>query len=430
MGEHSPVGNGQGSTNRAKIIKGQQNKKVVGGGPSWRALLLLLLALALVLGGGSLLWALLADGDLVADATPTPTAIQPTAIPAPPEEPTPTSTPKTPTPAGPGIDDQYQEGLAAYKREDWQAASAAFRTVYLDNPTYPGLVEVLGATYYNWGVNALNTADTSLDAQIEKAIERFNQALFFDAEHPLAQGRINLCERYKEGIAASEPGNRVTALRPVMEELQAEPAVFLPESPLLRDVVDQLFTAYVGQGDAAHAAGEKAVADREYQKARARYAEARAAYAEAGDLPVEETERDEVVAKIDTVDKLVAAVPSPTPTPRPARRFTVSAPSPNYSTDGNRGNRSSCVSGKVRDRNGRGVDAAVLEVNNGRGVTARTISGNGGQYEICFMGADSWSIALLFTPGSPPLFVKPPPSRTFSVNGEGNQRVGVNFTER
>jgi hypothetical protein len=120
------------------------------------------------------------------------------------------------------------------------------------------------------------------------------------------------------------------------------------------------------------------------------------------------------------------ATPRPAPTARTSRSFVASV-TRSFPNTGNSNRFESCVSGRVVDRNNRGVAAAVGAVNNGDRNFEWTTNADG-FYSRCGLGASNWSSVLFFVPGSPGLANQP--KQTVYVNGDPAQQAVVNFQER
>lgn len=138
---------------------------------------------------------------------------------------------------------------------------------------------------------------------------------------------------------------------------------------------------------------------------------------------------------------LTNGTPTSTPTAPPtatARNTATSPPQPvertfgarvnrTFSLEGSQGIRESCIIGRVIDRNGRGIQGAVLYANNGVANTSTVTTNDRGEYSICKLGLSPWSIALTFVP---PPDLRAQVIATVPLNGNPDQIASVDFVER
>jgi hypothetical protein len=130
--------------------------------------------------------------------------------------------------------------------------------------------------------------------------------------------------------------------------------------------------------------------------------------------------------------------PSPPPTPRPAPtnpqppsgpRVFVVAGSRSHPPTSASGEHRSCVTGRVVDRAGRGIEAARLYVNNGE-ITSETFATvSTGHYQYCGLGGGRpWSVVLTYIPGDRPIAGNV--AGVINVDGSSAQGGVVDFRER
>lgn len=128
-----------------------------------------------------------------------------------------------------------------------------------------------------------------------------------------------------------------------------------------------------------------------------------------------------------TAEPAPAASPTAEP-PQPKGRAFAAVVGSDFRGSGQSGQRQSCVAGRVVDRAGQGVAAAVLEANNGVATTQRVETDGAGAYRICGLGDSVWSVVLMYVPGETPL--RASAVTTVYVNGSGEQVATVSFNEQ
>jgi hypothetical protein len=84
------------------------------------------------------------------------------------------------------------------------------------------------------------------------------------------------------------------------------------------------------------------------------------------------------------------------------------------------------VQGRVVDRSGSGVAAALIVVNNGAASVDRQTN-LAGEFSICGLGDSTWSVVLRYVPGEPTLAREV--AATVYVNGGPDHVAIVNFRE-
>lgn len=129
----------------------------------------------------------------------------------------------------------------------------------------------------------------------------------------------------------------------------------------------------------------------------------------------------------DTPTPLPTRTPSPTRTPVPPVRFTVAVDVPTDG-DGNSGLLNSCVSGRVRRRDGSAYGGVIIQINNGDKIYHNS-TGADGEFHNCGLGASRWNVVLVQLPDNRPLPL-PRPNGQVYLNGSGAKETIVNFYER
>src|SRR5262249_33012161 len=115
-------------------------------------------------------------------------------------------------------------------------------------------------------------------------------------------------------------------------------------------------------------------------------------------------------------------------TPLLGRRFSAHT-DVTWPGSGNSGQFASCAAGFVRAKGGKGIKGAAVEVSNGPTNKFRATTDIIGHYQLCGLGASTWSAVLIYIPGQSPLANRPLSS--FYVNGNNAQpEAVVNFDER
>ncbi len=100
----------------------------------------------------------------------------------------------------------YQSGLIAYDKRDWEAASGLLQQVYDYNPSYLNITDVLSAAYYNWGMAVRDTGDIAV------AKEHFAAALQIMPNHQLALAEQEKAQTYLDAQTAAASGDMVGAI--------------------------------------------------------------------------------------------------------------------------------------------------------------------------------------------------------------------------
>lgn len=130
----------------------------------------------------------------------------------------------------------------------------------------------------------------------------------------------------------------------------------------------------------------------------------------------------------------------PTPTPRLASAVPTAIPRSRFSAQlvrsypsgPNSGQRSSCVQGRVIDRNGAGVAAASLYVDNGSVNLSFAVTNPNGEFRLCGLGFSQWSLVLTFVPkigAEQQNALAQQYVQTFFVDGSPGQIAIINFVE-
>jgi tetratricopeptide (TPR) repeat protein len=121
--------------------------------------------------------------------------------------PTATLLPATPTsePAA-QAELSYQGGLNAYAAQDWQQAAGLLQQVYVYNPGYRDVGQVLAATLYNWGVADRDRGDVSA------ARDHFQAVLEIDPKHLLAPAEQEKASLFLDAGKAAASGDTSGAI--------------------------------------------------------------------------------------------------------------------------------------------------------------------------------------------------------------------------
>ncbi|MEI8306445.1 MAG: tetratricopeptide repeat protein [Chloroflexales bacterium] len=93
--------------------------------------------------------------------------------------------------------ENYQSGLIAYDKHDWETASGLLQQVYDHNPSYLNITDVLSSAYYNWGMAVRDKGD------IAGAKEHFAAALRIMPNHQLASAELEKAQTYLDAQAAN-----------------------------------------------------------------------------------------------------------------------------------------------------------------------------------------------------------------------------------
>lgn len=295
----------------------------------------------------------------------------------------PTAATMTPTP-DPRVRNalNYTDGLAAYDRHDWKQAAELFQKVYDSDSAYLDIQEKLSATYYNWGMQLLNPQSAA------EALEKFQATVNINQGHQLAREQLQRLMRYLDA-RDTETQRDWSARIATFEDLQG----FL-------DSVDLLYRAYMNYS---------AELDRQKQ-----YQEELHNCQQAAELKVKDT------AEADNCVKRVM--------PLLGRMFIAYGVRSYQKVSSSTGLFASCVSGRVVDKNNKGIDGAVVGVNNGPVNKFTDTTKYGGYYKICNLGASSWTAVLFYIPTKPGIGNQP--RATVNVNGDASQEAIVNFLER
>jgi len=111
-------------------------------------------------------------------------------------------------PGSPELELLYQEGRAAYLREDYQTAAATFERVVNIDPTHINAL-------INWGVSL------SRDGHPKEAIPKFEQALARDPNRAWT--------KYNLGVALQRLGEHEAAIIQYKQAVELNPAILTPE---------------------------------------------------------------------------------------------------------------------------------------------------------------------------------------------------------
>lgn len=374
---------------------------------------------------------------IATDVLVTPT---PASSPTPSLTPTPSATPSptpTPTPtlttaqAVAEADRRYGGAVAAARRAegsqavaDWQAAVDGFEAVFalrINYPTaglaqkYVGLAEDLAGSHSNLALLRLRQAEgrTLTIKEVEAIRDSFKRAVEV-APARTSNDKVWLAtlESYLDGREAIDAVQWQSAVA-VFENRDVLPFEF--DGIRILDLPGQLYRAYLGQEGSLTSSASFDDRSSILEQALA---------LEAEDVDVREA-RDRLAALPTPVPPTVE--PSPTRRPQPAaRRFRASVGA-SFPGTGKSGSFNSCIRGRVVDRNGRGVAAAVGAVNNGQ-ISFDWTTDSNGVYNRCGLGPSNWASVLFFVPGQPPLGNQP--NMTVYVNGDPAQQAIVNFQEQ
>jgi len=316
----------------------------------------------------------------------------------------------------------------------WEQAANRFRAVYDKNPAFSDVRQQLAACYYNWGIALINNAATgpTMLNPVRLALAQFDRVMIIDTLHGEAPGRQTVLRAYLDGEEAANAGNWALAREKFQRveqdrrvEQQRTPRQI--EAPFYLDNARRLVAAHISlaQGLIQQAA------DADATTARQQLGEAKVEIKAA--LSVEGGDTEELQLLLGQIEQRLFELTPPTPTARPLPTFRLFTLTVANSTDqGSKGNRNSCVTGRVVNRNGDGIDSATIEVNNKprNNTVATTVTGGGGYFQICNMGADIWNVLLLYVPGDPLINPDKPPGALINVNGEFSSKADVLFRER
>ena len=331
-----------------------------------------------------------------------------------------------------------EAGIKALLEQRYAEAEARLRRVFNYAPDYPDVRRNLAATYYSWGIALLNSEGDAAQVatNVQEALGKFEAAravaLPDDPTQQLASDWRALVMQYQ--AAMQNPTQPLETRVPQFEALltnQNDPQI---TGPFFASIRKSLYRAYVERAKELLEQAKTQESETKWLAASDTYKSAAILLDKASGLDVPDKadlqalrtqvqERTQAVAAILTP----TAAPKPTLPPLPPQRTFVVQPIQGFNQGGNTGKTSSCVGGYVLQRGGNGVAGAVVEVDNGKGVHASNVSGSGGLYKICGLGADRWTVVLVYIPGNRPLAAQP--SLAFEVNGEGYQAARVNFIE-
>lgn len=427
------------------------------------------------------------QGSAIATATPRSSA-QPAATPEPGASPAtpaetavaqgPTSTPAGPEP-GAVVADSYSAGRALFDEGKFGEAAESFERAYALNPVFPDLAGWLSRAHYEAARQAYSAAEGSPadTAAWDVVAQGFARAVEvgqdnFDAREALSGTYYNRAANIITGRAAERGADAAQAARELLDKAKAVELV--PEDSehhqtmtarrlVVDTTIEQLNNYERGVREAnsqnwkeSVAAFEEAgasfagvqdfpgddgpfldVAQRLYEAyvayaaaliAGGAFADADALLTKAADLDVEDQSQiTELVALLPTPTPPPTATPRPRPTatPRPpsARAFRA-IPVRDFQGSGNNGTFSSCIGGKVT-YGGQPINGALLEVNNGPNNRFQARTDGAGNYQVCGLGASTWSVVLYYIPGSPPIAGQA--VAAVYVNGNRAQTALVNF---
>ena len=371
----------------------------------------------------------------------TPTTIPPAATP---QAPTTTVGVATPT-SDPTVSLQtlYDEAMELAGEEpaswaaavgQWERAANRFRAVYDKAPGFSDVRQKLAACHYNWGIALINNAEAGVAMRdaVQLALKQFDRVMIVDTLHGEAPGRQTVLRAYLDGGEAADAGNWKLAkekFQRVEQDRQVEQGRSLRqiELPFYLDNAQRLVAAQIGLAEdlTQQAAGLGTNAARE--RLTAAKAEIEAA------LSIEGADTEALRSLLGQIERQLLELTPPTVTARPTPAFRPFTFTVANSTDqGGKGNRNSCVTGRVVNRNGVGIDSATIEVNNKprNNTVATTVTGGGGTFRICNMGADAWNVLLLYVPGTPPINPNRPPGALINVNVEFSSQADITFREQ
>jgi tetratricopeptide (TPR) repeat protein len=279
----------------------------------------------------------------------------------------------------------YADGLTAYARQDWPLAAQRFQAVYDSDPNFLDIQERLSAAYYNWGIQLLNPQSAPA------ALQQFEAALKIDPAHTQAQAQARLLTLYVDARAAGDQKDwRTSAIK--FEELREIQADFL-------DSTAQLYNAYMSYGAALEQQGEPTEALRIYRKA----------------------------AKLPGVDHAIADMRIAALAPWTFIAQIYENPIDAAISCGTAFE--SKIWGVVKDKNGRGIARATVQVSSADGKIRHTgTTNNQGGFEVPGLGCTTWRVRLTDVPNAP----NGVQANTINVdlNGGLYSGAGVEFRQR
>lgn len=332
----------------------------------------------------------------------------------------------------------YEIGFNSYvqardnpaNRTTWDNSIEAFeRALEVDTDNIDARV-ALSETYYRWGAMTVigDTNDTG-PAAAHLATERLNGVFsvplaaegsvqYTEMQHTrsLASNLLSRVTSYQDGVALAletEWLQSITAFEAAGTSFEGDPDLELDGGAFL-DVTERLYNVYLSLAAAQINDGQFEAAQESLNAARR--------------LDVaDQSELEELFAQLPFPPPLVTPTRQPVPTssPRPKSRAFRAIPMQDFQGSGNSGTYNSCIAGKVT-YGGAPIGGARVEVNNGPNNRFQAVTDPAGNYQICGLGASTWSVVLYFIPGDPPLARQT--VGTFYVNGNRAQTALVNFT--